>query len=561
MRRNRPIVAAGAALLVTAVISLAVSTVLVTREQRQTAVQRDIATEKSLEATEAARTLERELYMSRVNLAQREWTLNNVGLTNALLDQCPPRLRGWEWAYCHWLGHMERLTLRAAADNPGAAEWSLRGVYGLAYSPDGRRLASSGADYAVTLWEVDTGKVIRVLRGHRDVVLAVAFSPDGSLIATGSKDTTIRIWDASTGTLRYAMTGTNSWVRALAFNPDGTRLASGSGAYPAAPNKIPEIGIWDVPLGHKLHIWRGHTEAVQDIAWSPDGSIIASASQDDTVKLWDAASGRELRTLQGHTHDVYGVAFSPNGTRIASAGFDRVVILWDARSGGLLQKLSGHEGWVTTVAFSPDGRRLVSGGDDTTLRLWDPATGRPLSTVRGHTASVSFVRFNLDGSEFASCSEDGTIRIWDTEVAVDGESRQIDRFTFTGTEGGFVWASRVVYSPDGRKYLTTSGDWRLRIWDSATGRKLREFPKWINGTSAFSPDGKRIAVTFAPDSRDDRNLLRIFDAETGRLLASSSGPASTAIAAVAFDPRGTLVAGACSDSTVRLWDAVRRPRA
>ncbi len=156
-------------------------------------------------------SLERELYMSRVNLAQREWALNNVGLTNALLEQCPPSLRTWEWAYCRWLGHMERLTLRAAGDEPSEAKWSLRGVYGVAYSPDGRRLATSGADNSVTLWDVATGKAIRVLRGHTDVVFAVVFSPDGSLIATGSKDTTIRIWDVSTEAERSHATGINSW--------------------------------------------------------------------------------------------------------------------------------------------------------------------------------------------------------------------------------------------------------------------------------------------------------------------------------------------------------------
>ena len=118
MRRNRPIVAAVAALMVTVMVSLAVSTFLITREQRQTALQRDIAGQRTREATKAAASLERELYMSRVNLAQREWTLNNVGLMNTLLEQCPPRLRGWEWAYCRWLGHMDRLTLRAAEDEP-----------------------------------------------------------------------------------------------------------------------------------------------------------------------------------------------------------------------------------------------------------------------------------------------------------------------------------------------------------------------------------------------------------------------------------------------------------
>ena len=146
MRRNRPIVAAVAALMVTVMVSLAVSTFLITREQRQTALQRDIAGQRTREATKAAASLAASLYMSRVNPRPARMDTNNVGLMNTLLEQCPPRLRGWEWAYCRWLGHMDRLTLRAAEDEPGAAERSLGGVYGLAYSPDGRWLASSGAD-------------------------------------------------------------------------------------------------------------------------------------------------------------------------------------------------------------------------------------------------------------------------------------------------------------------------------------------------------------------------------------------------------------------------------
>ena len=196
-----------------------------------------------------------------------------------------------------------------------------------------------------------------------DFVNSVAWSPDGKRIASGARDDTVQVWDATTGGNEYTYSGHSGSVNSVAWSPDGKRIASG------AWDKT--VQVWDTTTGGNEYTYSGHSDFVNSVAWSPDGKRIASASDDKTVQVWDATTGGNEYTYSGHSGDVNSVAWSPDGKRIASGGLDKTVQVWDATTGGNAYTYSGHSDLVNSVAWSPDGKRIASGGLDKTVQVWD----------------------------------------------------------------------------------------------------------------------------------------------------------------------------------------------
>ena len=296
-------------------------------------------------------------------------------------------------------------------------------VNSVAFSPDGKTLASGSNDNTIRLWNVETGETIRTLTGHRSSVRSVAFNPVGQTLASGSYDKTIRLWDVTTGETVKTYRENTAEINSLAFSPDGQVLASGKSGFGGT-----YIRLWDISLGVGVG-W--YDSSVWSVAFNPNGKILASGSW-NSVTLWTITIGENvpgairLRTLSGHRDDVRCVAFSPDGTTLASGSADRTIRLWDASTGNTIRTLSGHRGNVYSVAFSPDGTILASGSSDDIIRLWDASTGDPIITLRGHRDVVYSVAFSPDGETLASGSFDNTIRLWKLPAKVSITPSQVE---------------------------------------------------------------------------------------------------------------------------------------
>lgn len=395
-------------------------------------------------------------------------------------------------------------------------------VTDVVFSPEGRRLATAGADGTAKIWDAVSGKELLSLSGHTNVVLGVAFSPDGAYIATASWDKTAKLWDATSGQELLTFSGHNGRVRGAAFSPDGRRLATASDDNTAK--------IWNITSGHELFTLKGHNDWVKAVVFSPDGKFLATASDDETAKIWDAMSGRLLLTLIGHTYLVSGVAFSPDGIYLATASDDRTAKIWNTTSGRNILTLTGHTNAVFGVAFSPDGRRLATASVDGTVKVWDFSSGRELFTLSGHTNPINSVTFSPDGTRLATASVDGTGRVWSVPFS----------------HNSFV--TDVAFSPDGKYLATASDDKTAKIWDVVSGRELLTLfghTDQVKGVT-FSANGMRLATA------SDDKTAKVWDAISGKVLLTLRGH-TRGVNSVAFSPDGKYLVTTSDDKTVKVW--------
>jgi RNA polymerase sigma factor (sigma-70 family) len=283
------------------------------------------------------------------------------------------------------------------------------GILRVAFSPDGRRAASSSMGNTIRLWDVATGKLVHALEGHSDRVDCVTFSPDGKRLLSGSWDGTVRLWDVESGKelKKFDSEGAPGLhVCHAIFFKDGKKFLWNAVDHHS-------LQIWDSEAGKQVKEFAEHPDHVAAVALSPDGKRVLEGNWDSQLRLWDIETGKELRQFQGHTGAVYCVAISPDGKSALSVSVaDKEVFLWDLETGKEVRRFQGHTEGLDFVAFSPDGRRALSCGQDKTLRLWDVRTGKELHCFEGHTERVGSVAFSPDGRHALSGGEDKTVRLW-----------------------------------------------------------------------------------------------------------------------------------------------------
>jgi eukaryotic-like serine/threonine-protein kinase len=527
-----------------------------------------------------------DLHVAQMNLAQQALRDADVPRLRKILDSSAPRLRGFEWNY-----------LQSQASSPGLElRRHLRDVRSVALRPDdGQQTATAGGDGLVVLWE--TGKTPRILHGHHGPVLRVAYSGDGRLLATADETGSIRIWNL----------GTEKAIRVLSGAAPTTALRFGPGAeWIVAGGEDGSIKLWNLTSEFSPVAFPGHSYAVADLAVSPDGKRVASASKDRSVRVWDVNGPRELFACP-HDHWATAVAFSGDGKTLFSASADRKVHVWDAKTGRLRFDLAGAGAALRTLAATSAGDRLAGCGFDGSVVVWEPATRKVVRSLPGesdrfrtvlfdsrgrlHTdaetdlpetgsrvlktrSPVLAIAFGPDGSALGAAGSDGVLTLWDLdrgktveEVTVAGGALHAVAFD----PGRNIWA---VGSENGGIALHQAGQ------DGDT--VLRRHLHWVEAL-AFAPDGSRLLSGAADGSvdldHDDRAPIAAHSAAVrclayrsdGRQFASGgadrfvrlwTGDAVTttlehddAVTALAYHPKQPILATASSDGKIQVWDA------
>ena len=453
-------------------------------------------------------------------------------------------------------------------------------VESLAFSPDGRLLASAGLDRTTVIWEIATGRELRQLVGHTEGVDSVAFSSDGRSVASASTlDHTIKRWDLKTGRELQSL-HMDSTPKNIAFSSDGQIMPS------AGEAEAPQI--WDEATSRYLHLIGA---IVSTVVVGRDGHRLAALdSSRDVIRVWDVSAAREVQRISiAHTDDRMPLAISPDGRWLAE-GSGSSIEMWDVATGLNVRKLEGLDNLGTSVVVSRNGRWIAQpGGSDGAVSVWDITTGGAFRLQKRGVQYVGSIAFSTKTDELVSANGDGTLTVWDVagkvEVRTFGASHQekvlIPTLIAFSPDGQLLaasdpwksaikiwkpsdglelkslpqtnrWLESLAFSPDGRELAVGSMNNAIDVWNLGTGVKQTIGSKqWSVFSLSFSHDGNLLAAPIMTDGSPQRPVVRLWDVSTGRTTRDLDISAIR----IAFSPNGRVLATGGYDALLRLWDA------
>jgi WD40 repeat protein len=391
-------------------------------------------------------------------------------------------------------GSVKLVDLRTGAVRPMARRAPGR-VIGVAFSGDGKVLATASDDGSVNVWDVPTRSMRETFAGHAAAAFGVLFSPDTMTLYSGSSDGTALAWDVR-GERRLgrpfrfapaadmgqgAHTPAQDASTAVAVSPDGSLFVTSP-----APGRVT---LWRARDQAVLGELRGPSGYVDSLAWSRDGQLVAATGNARQTLVWSVATRTIVKRLgPAGPGGTSGVAFSPDGALVATAGIDGKLRVYALRSGRQIASVQ-VSGSLQDVDFSPDAKWVATGSLAGKIVIWDVAR-RTLQRTIDHQDAIVPIRFSPDGKEIASGDSTGKVHFWDPATG-----RRIGR-TLGGQNG---WVSSVTFDPSGRAVLTTSADGKLRLWDAASGRLVgTPIPgSDTGGRGTFFPTGERVVAVFA----------------------------------------------------------------
>lgn len=517
-------------------------------------------TEKALAAAQDARRKEkRYLFVNDIYMVDRHYHENQLFRARQLLEDCAADQRGWEWRYLDRITKADLLSLTGHTQP----------VHTLAFAPHRRWLASGSGDGSLVLWEPSAKKRLLELPVDSGPVWGVAFSPDGmrlaSVAGSGRDSGELIVWELGNSSdlkprevIRTRID--NRWGEraAVGYHPNKPILAVATGARRGQPGSLLLLNAH----GEEVRRWSANADqGCVALAWSHDGSRLAAsflpaeqAGSKGEVVILDPDKTHPLYRFEANGGRVAALAFSPDGRMLASGGADRLIELRAADNFTLRKTCRGHTGTVTSLCFTIDGQ-LVSGSEDTTVRVWDGRSGQELFVRRGHYGPVGCVAIQPETGLIYSGSDDITIKAWRAEKSQESEAYPLHKGA----------ATAVAFSPDGAALVSVGLDgavWRIDPTGEQQPRLLLQERRPLRQVR-FLPQSQTILVAGGQDEpgRED-GTIRLLDAREGRL----SGELDTQLAlvsslSVSRDGRRLSVVGQTRqhDTVVQIWDLTSHP--
>jgi len=430
-------------------------------------------------------------------------------------------------------------------------------VKSLAYSPDGRLLASASTDGTVRVWDVRTGEeMISPLCSNDGAVSSVAFSPNGKNVVSGAENGTACVWSLSDAHgIPQRLNRHSGAVSSVLYSPDGSCLASAS---------LNSAFLWNAETNQERAVLTGHSGEVHALAFSSDSRLLATGSEDQTIQIWDIATGKPKYTsCNPHRKPIYSLGFLPHSQKVAAGSGDDI-ILCKPKHGKNTVPLHSGSGPVISIDPSSDGLLLVSAyGNSVCLStLPQPRVENSSVVLDGHTETVRAATFSHNGLYIASASDDRTIRIWNASGRAEVQPAIAQATDIEAISALIMSDSRrlmghrssvrsITVSPDGAVIVSGSDDHSVSLWDARTSAEV--LPPLLGHTGsvhsvAISSDGRIVA------SGSSDNTIRLWDLQTGKPFGKPMQGHSSEVKAVVFSPNTLWLASGSNDKTVRIWD-------